>query len=369
MQLHEEMHFGLLPNNVEVQTDDLFEHFNDNLLKSTVEQFNNDFLGIKETRKEVDEFIFGNDNIESPLENINKIELDNLEEISEVNITLTDLNVRNFDCKYRQDYVDRSELRSCFVEKQQYMRNNHFVEKCNQIVGTSDHIVGLVDRSHDCCVRNNSFVENLHTNNEFVEKLPPNVVRSPEMVNNVHFVERSDYVVRNDDFIQERNEYVENDNNMESDENNECQEAPNDEINDENDEASDSYDTQLLNQKNHDSSDTNAETDDDNEKSTENDEQSQDNDERSQDNDEKSCENDEKNEYIELEIPKNNIFTKLTLSLEDQKTELEDSRRNKKYIDAMYKCYSCAVGFLFKDSYQAHMMRHEEVIILLIYIV
>lgn len=59
---------------------------------------------------------------------------------------------------------------------------------------------------------------------------------------------------------------------------------------------------------------------------------------------------------------KKNGFGKIILSLEEQKIELEANRRKKKYIEAEYKCYHCALGFLFKDTYQAHMMRHEEVI-------
>ncbi|XP_052748434.1 zinc finger protein 425-like isoform X2 [Galleria mellonella] len=53
-------------------------------------------------------------------------------------------------------------------------------------------------------------------------------------------------------------------------------------------------------------------------------------------------------------------FEKIFLSLEEQKAELERNRRQKKYIEAEFKCYNCALGFLFKDTYQAHMMRHEE---------
>ncbi|XP_037302980.1 zinc finger protein 425 isoform X2 [Manduca sexta] len=53
-------------------------------------------------------------------------------------------------------------------------------------------------------------------------------------------------------------------------------------------------------------------------------------------------------------------FKKIILSLEEQKAELEAKRKEKKYLDAEFKCYNCALGFLFKDTYQAHMMRHEE---------
>ncbi|CAH0602381.1 unnamed protein product [Chrysodeixis includens] len=53
-------------------------------------------------------------------------------------------------------------------------------------------------------------------------------------------------------------------------------------------------------------------------------------------------------------------FEKIVLTLEDQKAQLEAQRRSKKYIEAEFKCYSCALAFLFKDTYQAHMMRHEE---------
>ncbi|CAH2083444.1 unnamed protein product [Euphydryas editha] len=57
---------------------------------------------------------------------------------------------------------------------------------------------------------------------------------------------------------------------------------------------------------------------------------------------------------------KKKCFKKITLSLEEQKAALEASRKEKKYIEAEFKCYNCAMGFLFKDTYQAHMMRHEE---------
>ncbi|CAH0731129.1 unnamed protein product, partial [Brenthis ino] len=53
-------------------------------------------------------------------------------------------------------------------------------------------------------------------------------------------------------------------------------------------------------------------------------------------------------------------FKKTILSIEEQKAELEANRKEKKYIEAEFKCYNCALGFLFKDTYQAHMMRHEE---------
>ncbi|XP_049884180.1 zinc finger protein 1 homolog isoform X2 [Pectinophora gossypiella] len=53
-------------------------------------------------------------------------------------------------------------------------------------------------------------------------------------------------------------------------------------------------------------------------------------------------------------------FEKITLTLEQQKTELERRRKEKKYMEAEFKCYNCALGFLFKDTYQTHMMRHEE---------
>ena len=54
-------------------------------------------------------------------------------------------------------------------------------------------------------------------------------------------------------------------------------------------------------------------------------------------------------------------YKKIILSLEEQKAELEANRKEKKYIESEFKCYNCALGFLFKDTYQAHMMRHEEV--------
>lgn len=54
-------------------------------------------------------------------------------------------------------------------------------------------------------------------------------------------------------------------------------------------------------------------------------------------------------------------FKKIVLSLEEQKKELERNRKSKNYIESEFKCYNCAIGFLFKDTYQAHMMRHEEV--------
>ncbi|XP_047542724.1 zinc finger protein 624-like [Vanessa atalanta] len=57
---------------------------------------------------------------------------------------------------------------------------------------------------------------------------------------------------------------------------------------------------------------------------------------------------------------KKKCFRKIVLSLEDQKAALEANRREKKYIEAEFKCYNCAMGFLFKDTYQTHMMRHEE---------
>ncbi|XP_063371848.1 zinc finger protein 287-like [Cydia amplana] len=60
------------------------------------------------------------------------------------------------------------------------------------------------------------------------------------------------------------------------------------------------------------------------------------------------------------ELNKNNDFYKIILSVEEQKAELEAKRREDKYLEAEFKCYNCAMPFLFKDTYQAHMMRHEE---------
>ncbi|XP_061727552.1 zinc finger protein 558-like isoform X2 [Cydia pomonella] len=60
------------------------------------------------------------------------------------------------------------------------------------------------------------------------------------------------------------------------------------------------------------------------------------------------------------DLNKNNDFYKIVLSIEEQKAELEAKRREDKYLEAEFKCYNCALGFLFKDTYQAHMMRHEE---------
>ncbi|XP_045541122.1 zinc finger protein 574 isoform X1 [Papilio machaon] len=53
-------------------------------------------------------------------------------------------------------------------------------------------------------------------------------------------------------------------------------------------------------------------------------------------------------------------FEKIVLSIEQQKAELEGNRKEKKYLESEFKCFNCALGFLFKDTYQTHMMRHEE---------
>ncbi|CAH2230582.1 jg19026 [Pararge aegeria aegeria] len=53
-------------------------------------------------------------------------------------------------------------------------------------------------------------------------------------------------------------------------------------------------------------------------------------------------------------------FKRIILNLDKQKIELEANRKKKSYIEAEFKCYNCALSFLFKDTYQAHMMRHEE---------
>ncbi|XP_063545195.1 telomere zinc finger-associated protein-like isoform X1 [Cydia strobilella] len=60
------------------------------------------------------------------------------------------------------------------------------------------------------------------------------------------------------------------------------------------------------------------------------------------------------------ELNKNSDFYKIILSAEEQKAELEAKRREDKYMEAEFKCFNCALGFLFIDTYQAHMMRHEE---------
>ncbi|XP_026325514.1 zinc finger protein 836-like [Hyposmocoma kahamanoa] len=53
-------------------------------------------------------------------------------------------------------------------------------------------------------------------------------------------------------------------------------------------------------------------------------------------------------------------YEKIILSPEEQKVDIERRRKEKKYIEAEFKCYNCALGFLFKDTYQTHMLRHEE---------
>ncbi|KAG7306722.1 hypothetical protein JYU34_008150 [Plutella xylostella] len=57
---------------------------------------------------------------------------------------------------------------------------------------------------------------------------------------------------------------------------------------------------------------------------------------------------------------KKKSFTKIVLSFKEQKSVLEAMRKEKKYLEAEFKCHSCALGFLFKDTYQSHMVRHEE---------
>ncbi|XP_032528400.2 zinc finger protein 846-like [Danaus plexippus] len=61
-----------------------------------------------------------------------------------------------------------------------------------------------------------------------------------------------------------------------------------------------------------------------------------------------------------LKKSKRRGLMKITLTVEEQRAELEAKRKEKKYTEAEFKCYNCAIGFLFKDTYQAHMMRHEE---------
>lgn len=382
------MHFGLLPNNVEVQTDDIFDQFNVNLLKSDTgdDHFNNEefLVGISKennevnTRKDVDEFIFGNDSIESPPENINKIELTNLEEISEVNITLTDLNVRNFvetSKEFRnndflaksQDYfvknnifVEKSQVfgrNDCFVEKtqsQEYVSNNNFVEKSHELVRNNDY----VEKSQEYCVRSNNFVEKpqevIVTNNLFVEKSQEVVLRNndiveklPELVRNIDFVEKSqELVIRNNDFVVKTPEVVRNNDYVE------VREVINEHF------LSKEINVGPIYSENQD-----IPNDD---KNPFNDSQTNDNENPFEESSSEETDNDtDSNENAKTEIgqtSKNNIYIKITLSLKEQKMEIEANRREKKYTEAVFKCYSCAMGFLFKDSYQAHMMRHEEVI-------
>ncbi|XP_023949140.2 PR domain zinc finger protein 5 isoform X1 [Bicyclus anynana] len=73
-------------------------------------------------------------------------------------------------------------------------------------------------------------------------------------------------------------------------------------------------------------------------------------------------ENVDKNSDSEKKIKKKSskVFKRIILSLEKQKAELEANRKKKKYMEAEFKCYNCALSFLFKDTYQVHMMRHEE---------
>ncbi|CAG9577600.1 unnamed protein product [Danaus chrysippus] len=68
----------------------------------------------------------------------------------------------------------------------------------------------------------------------------------------------------------------------------------------------------------------------------------------------------EKKRKNRLKKSKRRGLKKIILSIEEQKAELEAKRKDKKYIEAEFKCFNCAIGFLFKDTYQAHMMRHEE---------
>lgn len=71
--------------------------------------------------------------------------------------------------------------------------------------------------------------------------------------------------------------------------------------------------------------------------------------------------NDEKKQSKRKKHKSKKNLKKVVLTIEQQKMELESKRKEKKYLEAEFKCYNCAIGFLFKDTYQAHMMRHEEV--------
>lgn len=335
VQLHEDMHFGLLPNNVEVQTDDIFDHFNDNLLRSDTDvHFNNDEFLVsisKETnenaRRDIDEFIFGNDSIESPLENINKIELANLDEMTEVNITLTDLNVRNFEklqeSNEKNYMVEKSYFRNDFVGKSQEcnVRNTNFVDKTHEMVKNDEYI----ERSDEYCMRNNNFDAKTDVaNNEVVIN---NIDKSPELVRNIDFVDKpQQYIVRNNDFIEkssEDNNFVEN---QEANDNNVTKE----------DIDVPSYNVNVT--FDHDDQSSNSPAEGNFEE----------------------AENKLTKKKDKVKKTKN-IYNQITLTREEQKLELEAHRKDKKYTEAVFKCYSCGIGFMFKDSYQAHMMRHEEV--------
>ncbi|XP_061727174.1 gastrula zinc finger protein XlCGF26.1-like isoform X2 [Cydia pomonella] len=53
-------------------------------------------------------------------------------------------------------------------------------------------------------------------------------------------------------------------------------------------------------------------------------------------------------------------FTLKVLSIEEQRTELEEKKKSEKYLSRKYKCEFCGISFVTKDVFEEHNQRHQE---------
>lgn len=55
------------------------------------------------------------------------------------------------------------------------------------------------------------------------------------------------------------------------------------------------------------------------------------------------------------------LFTITDLSYDEQIAEIEKRRESDNYKHAVFKCTECYKGFLDRDAYNSHMLRHTSV--------
>lgn len=55
------------------------------------------------------------------------------------------------------------------------------------------------------------------------------------------------------------------------------------------------------------------------------------------------------------------LFTITTLTYDEQTREVQQRQESSSYKNAPFKCHVCYRGFLVRDRYDAHAVRHSEV--------
>ncbi|CAK1553215.1 unnamed protein product [Leptosia nina] len=69
--------------------------------------------------------------------------------------------------------------------------------------------------------------------------------------------------------------------------------------------------------------------------------------------------NEEKTENISERNASDMNFEVTYLSLEEQKNEIQFKKKSVKFMNMLYKCEKCGIGFVSQDAFQDHNLRHE----------